>query len=202
MTVTSLCVLSCKFSGSFAVHSSKRSPPPSPTLQQKRERNQFHVSLQQVFFFFSSSRVLLHFVLLCVFRANRRVDVWNKAQRLKLSFKEENCCFECWVWRVRGQMHWESSGCYSESFQDPLLALPPAPSSSFSSSSCRFHIRPCGSWSNPLLCQSSCSPLRPGSIVEQLVFIAVGERQGSVSSPLPLQMCLDQGEVDCALCVL
>ena len=44
--------------------------------------------------------------------------------------------------------------------------------------------------------------LWPGSIVKQLVFISVGERQDSVSSPLPLQMCLDQGEVDYALCVL
>lgn len=32
----------------------------------------------------------------------------------------------------------------------------------------------------------------PGSIVKQLVFISVGERQDSVSSPVPLQMCLDQ----------
>lgn len=35
----------------------------------------------------------------------------------------------------------------------------------------------------------------PGSIVKQLVFISVGERQDSVSSPLPLQMCLDQGKL-------
>lgn len=37
--------------------------------------------------------------------------------------------------------------------------------------------------------------LWPGSIVKQLVFISVGERQDSVSSPLPFQMCLDQGKL-------
>lgn len=58
-----------------------------------------------------------------------------------------------------------------------------------------LHIKARSSWSNSLLCQSSCSPLRPGSIVKQLVFISVGERQDSVSSPLPLQMCLDQGKL-------
>lgn len=36
---------------------------------------------------------------------------------------------------------------------------------------------------------------RPGSIVKQLVFISVGERQDSVSSPVPLQMCLDQAKL-------
>lgn len=58
-----------------------------------------------------------------------------------------------------------------------------------------LHIKQCSSWSNPLLCQSSCSLLWPGSIVKQLVFISVGERQVSVSSPLPLQMCLHQGKL-------
>lgn len=58
-----------------------------------------------------------------------------------------------------------------------------------------LHIKQCGSWSNPLLCQSSCSLLWPGSRVKQLVFISVGERQDSVSSPLTLQMCLDQGKL-------
>lgn len=116
------------------------------------------------------------------------------AQCFTLSFKEENCCFECSVFGVRVQMHWESSGCYSESFQDPLFSPPriPPPLLFFF---WHFHIRQCGSWSNPLLCQSSCSLLWPGSIVKQLVFISVGERQGSVSSPLPLQMCLDQGKL-------
>lgn len=58
-----------------------------------------------------------------------------------------------------------------------------------------LHIKQRSSWSNPLLCQSSCSLLWPGSIVKQLVFISVGERRDSVSSPLPLQMCLDQGKL-------
>lgn len=37
--------------------------------------------------------------------------------------------------------------------------------------------------------------LWPGSIVKQLVFISVGERQDRVSSPLLLQMRLDQGKL-------
>lgn len=55
MTVTSLCVLSCKFFGGLAVHSSKQPPLPTPPRTHTpnpttlKKKNQFHVSLELVF---------------------------------------------------------------------------------------------------------------------------------------------------------
>lgn len=69
MTVTSLCVLSCKFFGSSAVHSSKPTLP-HPTnphhpakIEKKSVSCEFRIS-------FSPWRV---------FHANRRLDVWNNS---------------------------------------------------------------------------------------------------------------------------
>lgn len=199
----------CSAANSLAVSQyTAQSTPPNPhpsTLQKKKKERKKSVSCEfRMSFSFTASCFTCPARCFSCKQKTGRLEQqrWDTAQCFTLSFKEENCCFECSVWWVRVQMHWESSGCYSESFQDPLFSLPPPrpPLSLFFP--WHFHIRPCGSWSNPLLCQSSCSPLWPGSTVEQLVFISVGERQGSVSSPLPLQMCLDQGEVDYALCVL
>lgn len=90
----------------------------------------------------------------------------------------------CSVFQVRVQMHWESSGRYSEIFQD----LPFCLFSGISALSCvvagAIHY-----------CVKVLVLLWPGSIVKQLVFISVGERQDCVSSPLLLQMRLDQGKL-------
>lgn len=83
-------------------------------------------------------------------------------------------------------MHWESSGRYSKTFQD-LLFPPPFFSGIFTLS--------CAAAGAIHYCVKVLVLLWPGSIVKQLVFISVGERQVSVSSPLPLQMCLDQGKL-------
>lgn len=64
--------------------------------------------------------------------------------RGRTSKKKEKC-----ILQVRVQTHWESSGRHSETFQDLL----------FSPLFWHLHIKLCGCWSNPLLCQSSCSAL-------------------------------------------
>lgn len=82
-------------------------------------------------------------------------------------------------------MHWESSGRYSETFQDLPFSL-------FFSG---IFTLSCAAAGAIHYCVKVLVLLWPGSIVKQLVFISVGERQDSVSSPLPLQMCLDQGKL-------
>lgn len=127
MTVTSLCVLSCKFFGSFAVHSSKHPTPHPSTLQKKKERKKsVSCEFRMSFSFTASCFTCPARCFSCKQKTGRlEQQRWDTAQCFTLSFKEENCCFECSVWWVRVQMHWESSGCYSESFQDPLFSLPP-----------------------------------------------------------------------------
>ena len=90
----------------------------------------------------------------------------------------------CSVFQVKVQMHWESSGRCSETFKDLPLFL-------FSG----IFALSCAAAGAIHYCVKVLVLLWPGSIVKQLVFIAVGERQDDVSSPLPLQMCLDQGKL-------
>lgn len=80
MTVTSLCAqlqILWQFRSTQLKAHSPPTPHPNPfTLQKKkreREKNQFHVSLEWVF----PPQHLASLVLLGVFHANRRLDVWN-----------------------------------------------------------------------------------------------------------------------------
>lgn len=105
----------------------------------------------------------------------------STVQSLSKENKHKNPSFESSIVEVGGQTRWESSGRYSELFQALLFF---------------WHLHINSEAAGAIHYCVKVLVLRwPGSTVKQLVFISAGERQGRVSSPLPLQMCLDQGEL-------